>query len=678
MAFDISTAKPVAQKSGGFDISTAKPTAEAAPATRQQAIDQFTVGGRDQGMSFMGAIGQGVARAQQGPAGKATAADIEAEAAALRDPFTGEKRETHATRTLPELAGNLKTLLGGLDLPVSAAVLTTYRPEEQAKILMSASPDVGVVQDENGNLIAVNNKTGFAAVINKPGFSSTDKYQLAASAGAFAPAGMARSVLGGGLAAGLTQTAAEGLQASQGGTFDTGDIAIAAAGGAAANLPGAANRAFANQPARSLINVETGYPTREFEKALKSKNIIFENVVDDVARLPPDIEPERAVNEIIKRKIRAGDTDGFLATKMLNKSGNVIDDDIAKEGLKQGFREGDIQNIKVANPGTKRGFLEMLDIKRRIFGNEYLGSKIRPTDVIGRSGMRRYDHIMGAAGSARLELDKIAKNNLAGTAIDVESVTRKLSEALDNLDIEVTQSGAKPIPKFEGSLISKDKTSQNVIKDVIDLLAEPKAPDALRAHKLKRQLDTMIDFRSKESQGLTESGEKVAREIRTALNDAIRAVNDDYARVNDVLYKALGARDDLQRAIGPSIDLRAEGADKALGQELRNILSNNKSRVRIENALNTLDTTARELDGVFDDDIGAMIVFNRTLEDKFGATARGSLEGVQTSAFDRAMQGREGIKQMAIDKAAKTVEEMRNINDRQAFRVLDQLIKRKD
>lgn len=158
--------------------------------------------------------------------------------------ITGSDRETRATRELPELEG----ILAGEDIPAAqaaaifAAIPTTTNPQEIADMLRGASKNIGISQDEKGNLIATNNRTGAQSVINKPGFSGLDALQAGALAAAFAPAGRGATAVGGGIArqaatlgagSALTQAAIEGAQAAAGGEFNADEVAMAGATGAA-------------------------------------------------------------------------------------------------------------------------------------------------------------------------------------------------------------------------------------------------------------------------------------------------------------------------------------------------------------------------------------------------------------------------------------------------------------
>lgn len=164
----------------------------------------------------------------------------------VRNLFTGEDRQTRATQKLPELQNS--GLFKGLDIPAGqqaalfAALPTTTDAGEIAKMLRASSPYIGVSQDEKGNLIAANNKTGVQAVINKPGLSGLDVAQAAGIGAAFTPAARGASWVGGGLGrqaialgagSAATQAGIEGLQQEAGGDVDGGEIAAAGALGAA-------------------------------------------------------------------------------------------------------------------------------------------------------------------------------------------------------------------------------------------------------------------------------------------------------------------------------------------------------------------------------------------------------------------------------------------------------------
>lgn len=419
-----------------------------------------------------------------------------------------------------------------------------------------------------------------------------------------------------------------------------------------------------------LVDQKTGEPTQGFTKALEDKGLTFDNVSGDVIDVADNIEPKQAVNQIIKKKLLSGDRDDALATFKLSDLGVVKDDDFAKEALKQGFQAGDIQSIKTSSPSTKKGMREIAKITKRVRANSSL--EIRPTDVAGRAAMKRFTHIRGAADKAKLELDNIASTQLKGVDIDFDTVEADMLSELDKLDIDFSPDS--PI-NFKGSQISKDRTSQKVIKDVMDLLNETGRPDAQRAHKLKRQLDRMVDFRRQSPGGLTEAGKGFAKSVRASLNNSIRAVNDDYADVNDVLSESIGTLDGFQKVLGPSINVFADGAEKAVGQDLRGLLSNRKSRIKLENSLKSLDDTAKNLGGKFDDNIRDLVNFAEVMDDQFGVVAKTGFKGQVASGVKQGLRGKAGVQELIINKAVDVAEAFEGINEKNALRAIDNLLR---
>jgi hypothetical protein len=618
MAFDLSTAKP---ESSGFDLSSAQPEAETAEAVdepQEQGVGSMLLGGANILASGVAGAGEQVIEGLSELGGVITG--------------RGPEQSIQSAQALTEA-------IPGIPLGEDAQQLIQNISER-----FNASPQVAqdIFNFVTHNISALPETVGdIGQKIGEPiGLGST--------------LGAGFSAIPAGLEAVTALKGARVLQAVP--------DALDAAGGS---------------KAISLVDPQTGVPTPQFEKALKSKGMTIDNVGTELITLPKNLEPKQAVNAIVKRKLLSGARDDALAKFKISKVGGIEDDLIAKEALRQGFQAGDIQAAKTASTETKRGMLEMIKMTRDIKANTSLAKKFRPTDIVGKSVMRRFSHVRDSADIARKELDTIAKTKLKGVKINSDSVRANFLDELDKMDIEVDTSTLRPKLNFVGSMISKDPTSQKVVNDVMDLLAEDRAPDALRAHKLKRQLDTMIDFNKKSAAGLTDAGRDIAKSVRRSLNNVIRDVSDEYGAVNDVLSESIDSLDEFQRVLGPSIDVFAEGAAKSVGQDLRGLLSNRKSRVRLQNAVNSLDDTAKNLGGNFDDDINDLVNFAEILDDQFGAVAKTSFKGQIGSAVKQASRGKAGAFEAGVEKVATVIEKRRGINDRAALRSIEALLKRK-
>ena len=220
--------------------------------------------------------------------------DLEIQAEPQEEPgfldiFTGESRETRATEELPELGKG--GLLSGEDAGkialVAPVLLSTLDPREMGNILSTQFENIGITEDEKGNLIANNNATGAQVVINKPGVSQLDVLQGLGIAAAFTPAAKVaavaptvaqKAIVGGSLAA-VTETGMQAGQKVLGGEINEEDIALAGAFGVAAEV------------AVPII--------QRFRQARQAKRVGVE--ADEVAKAVESIKPVKtAVEEVEK------------------------------------------------------------------------------------------------------------------------------------------------------------------------------------------------------------------------------------------------------------------------------------------------------------------------------------------------------------------------------------------
>ncbi len=650
MAFDISTAKPVeSTKRAGFDISTAKP------------------------MPKEGNVEVPIDPKIEKPADQRTLDDafLSLPGAPLLAEFAAG-----ANRSIADIidffgpgAVNAALQVAGSDyrIPTARQVLHAIAPSERGEFAQGLSGEAAATAGELAPA-ATGVGTGLRGIVKQLGPETV---------GESVTAGVTRRLGASTPEQDITAAIASGVGQEVG--EDIGGDTGALVGGIAAPLGGA----FATQGLRNLftqkfgknitlIDASTGLPTKEFQAALDKKGISFGSLVDDIDNLPAVSGANTAdevVDDIIKQKIKSGSKDDALATYIL-QSGNVVSDELGEEAIKQGFAPRDVSFAKNTTRPTKDQMLKMLQIKRQTIANS--STTTRPTDIAGKHVMDRFQFIKGRAQKLRGQLDGIAGSNLKGKQISTDQVQDKVFDELER--IGVTATGVPPNLSFVGSDISKDRTSQKVIKDVIDLLAE-EGSDALRAHKLKRQLDAMIDFRKKSEGGLTETGRNFAKSIRHELNQVIRDVDSQYAAVNDELSSALTAMNGLVDALPRRVDVYAENANAAVGQDLRKLLSNYSSRQDLRNAIEVLSDTAKNLGDDFDVDVNSLVVFANALDDRFSATAKGSFKGQIESAI-KASRGREGVRQVVEEKAEEKLRSVRGISDENAFNVMQRILMR--
>jgi len=430
---------------------------------------------------------------------------------------------------------------------------------------------------------------------------------------------------------------------------------------------------------------DAGTPTKALRQELDKVGLSYDDLTPQAKQAIPKVVepklipgadvPKAASQKALLEQIKAGGrSDALAPLKVVGEK--VVADVAGKEAVKQGFRGGVVQSIKTSSLASKMKMKKMVSMMRAIKKNERLALDFRPSDIVGDAVTKRITFIRDKASKARTMLDDIAKTKLKGKKINTKNIGDALNRQLDDLDIKMERVEGKQTLNFNGSMISKDATSQRVIKDLVDLLSEGGVPDALRAHKLKRQLDVMIDFNKKSAAGLTDVGKKVLKEIRHELNQSVRVVDKDYAKVNDILSSSLDSLGAMDKSVG-SIDIFGKGADAALGTRMRALLSNQQGRIKIQNALDSVDDTVKSLGGKFDDNIKDLAQFSDILDERFGAVAKTGFQDQISQAMTQA--ARQGAGRTAfeagVEVAGKSVEKMRGINEFNAFEALNALLK---
>lgn len=435
-------------------------------------------------------------------------------------------------------------------------------------------------------------------------------------------------------------------------------------------------------------------PTKALQLALDEQGLNFDSLSPESRDLipiyaDPDLIPKRlsVVDEtaetMVINEVAAGNRDSALAPLTIKEGTfgpKLSTDQLAVEVMKQGFPEGTIQLIKTATPETRAAMLEMLRIRRQIFQNQSLRSRTSQSVVTGNALVDRLTFIRSAINDARAKQDNLVKTNLAGTKVNGRSVVEAFKASLDDLGVRVVKNEKGDFePVFMRSDISQDPASQKFIKRTMSLLLEPGDVDALRLHKLKRQLDAMIDFEKKAKGGLPDAGRRTAKAVRSQINRAIRAVDPEYALYNDIMSQGLTAIEDFQKAVGTSIDLFGDSADLSLGNRARAIMSNQQKVGDLQTSLDQLDDTALRLGGEFDVDIRDLASFSESLNARFGTDRTTSFQGDIITGTQKAVESiadQRGLTVRALDAASNKLEAMRGINELAAMRAMEDLLRR--
>jgi hypothetical protein len=506
-----------------------------------------------------------------------------------------------------------------------------------------------------------------------------------------------------------------GQKAMGGAVLDaTGSPALATAAEVAPDVLGAlfGLQAFKKIRGGTALK-QNGVPTRELMDALNEHNIVYSELSPAVQKAIPDVAPRsmlggsgvpNAIEDALVKEIQAGGRQRGLAPYSATQRQKLTADKLAEEAIKQQFSEGDVQMLKTSTPATQAKMLQMLKDREAIAANSANDILLRPSNIVGDAAAERLKFIAEKSQSARKELNDIANKSLKGKPFDAAPIEQVFMSKLNNLDIGFKMVDGKPVFDFNGSAIQVDRSAQRVLKDLANLMADSSkgTPDALRAHNLKRQIDTLVEYHKNPQRGLTSSGQGVLKDVRRALNDSLRQADPRYASVNDTISQSLQLFDQLDNATASKITVDKTLSDsRGMGTELRKLFSNYQNRQDLDTAIKAMDDLAKKfasksdsrdlgpyLGGPramtapnFNDNIVDLARFANVLDDKFGTTAKTSFEGAGERAVKfgmRAAQG--GMTQAAAagagEKAMNVLNKMRNIDDYNAYRSLEELLKR--
>lgn len=613
MAFDLSTAKPIQQApTGGFDLSTAQPVSDVAG---QQITQQPPQAGNEQ-------LASAVDNAMQGK-GLGTLAEF--------------------------AAGVNRTVFGALDF---------------------LGPDnINAILDIAGSDSRVPTLTGtFGAEAGQ--FDPSLLGKIAGGAGEFAAAG-----LGAGAAlrqgakalpklAGAGESAAAGVLRQMGGTTaaaDAGLGAVSGAGSEAGREVGGETGAMVGAMAAPLAAVTA--PT-----AIKSLFQYQTPAKQAISKLLQEGSPS---TETLGYKLAQQPKETLPATISKQPKPKAVKFKQELDAAKQGFDDGVLTVVKMSNPLDKKAMLKMVNIAQTGKSNAKYRASNRASDVAGQSLLGRVKAVRAINKKAGQDVEKAA-SSLKGQEVDLTGVESRFIDSLNKIGVKVTNDLKLD---FKGSDLEGEKQSIKALNNVMERMVNTDVPDAYGLHRLKGLIDTKVSF-DKSGKGLKAKTERILKDLRSSVNETLGDQFPNYKAANKTYSDTIGALNDLQKAVGPSIDMLSPSGDKALGTSLRSLMSNVKSRGKMMDSIVELENTAARYGKRFDDDLLTQTLFADELDRMFGAAASTSLKGQQSQAMQTGIEAAQGNAAGAARAAAKGLfGRAKNINEKNAFKAIRNLLK---
>ena len=356
----------------------------------------------------------------------------------------------------------------------------------------------------------------------------------------------------------------------------------------------------------------------------------------------------------VRELLESGEADTEIAKFKLQETpdqqrNRVVRDPQAINAINQGIDEGVVASIKTGSAADRRKMSSMLDTLEKGLRNREFSVTNRPSDVLGNSVVDRFDVVRKTNRDAGRRLDGAAKR-LKGRQADFDQPLNNFVDDLDSLGIRFDNG----TPNFEGSVIEGNKAAEQLVGNLVKRIRRNPNPDAFQMHQLKKFIDDQVTF-GKSAEGLAGQTENVVKSFRRAIDQSLDGKFDEYRRINDTYSETRQVLDDLQDAAGRKIDLTSENANKSLGTLMRGLLSNNRSRVQLLDAITALDNTSAKFGGTFDDSLLKQAIFVDELDRVFGPVARTSFQGQIAQAIGRTPSS---VSEAVTRPAIEAVEEL--------------------
>jgi len=357
----------------------------------------------------------------------------------------------------------------------------------------------------------------------------------------------------------------------------------------------------------------------------------------------------------------------------------IVADTLAEAAIKQGWQPGVIAAMKAGSDLDRAKALQMIGRYEAGKVDEMARATDRPTDIIGQSVDTRVKALIKNTNQSGKDIDRIAKEQMVRKPVAYEPVMAKFKTALNDIGVTLNRNDAgNLVAVLRGSDIEGDRAAQALLNRILARFDDTDVPDAYKAHLAKRFIDTQVQYGKSKANPLTQQAERIVKGLRRDLNAVLGEAFPDYKSANTKYSENIGALDELQKAVGKKIDFESPNADKALGQEMRKLLSNYASRVTLMDSLALADDVAARYGLKINDNIINQVIVANEIDRMFGATASGSFKGQIEQALSKGIDIARGDSlTAAIDLVKAGIDKSRGVNEKNSLKAIKELLRRK-
>lgn len=351
------------------------------------------------------------------------------------------------------------------------------------------------------------------------------------------------------------------------------------------------------------------------------------------ARLANQSNEIKAVTELLENPLnRVADPVG--AQWKLGKDGVAVPNTDGRELVKSGIMGGsEAALVTNSNKATKI----QMEAMTKAFNDQAINKPTTtPAQIIGQNAGKALKEVNDVRKGLGQKMDSIVEGELGATRVDATPAIQNFYSTLDGMGVspKVNMNTGKVELDFRGSQLdyATFASARRILEDGFQMTTGGGPMTLSRVHKMKKQLDNLLDAKKLEQGGDLGNVERKLLELRSGLNDAARQV-DEYRVVNDQ-YSAIVdglSNFDSFRPAGKSWD--SPRVMNNVGAAMKSAAADTAKVNNMLEGLSSLNSTLASIGAKpFTVDVAGLARYNDFLNSNF---SRSVIEATPTGGFLR-------------------------------------------
>ena len=345
-------------------------------------------------------------------------------------------------------------------------------------------------------------------------------------------------------------------------------------------------------------------------------------------RLPKDNGLKR---KLLSEQTLAENPNIAAVTKILQEDGSIVTRPNSKRALKVLSSDlGDeaatatVSVVENMSRGSKKDFLDMLDLIQKGRDEPLFGQTNRPSDILGRAIANRARDVNKINQQASKQIGNIAKNELGKTDIDISNIKQSFYDSMAEIGVNLVRSddGKLSFDFSQSRFVGGNKELINRLNTFL----ESDRINGFDAHKLKQFARELVDFGEGTESAISQQSQAPIKALAANINDVLVNINKNYGKANKKFADTIDIVNGFNRLV-KNVDLEGDLANQSLANKARRLVSNAESRAAIRELFDGADEVLKANGIRYKNNIDALNFAVTKLEDSFKITPPDSIRG---------------------------------------------------